>query len=293
MEPDKFKELDDNPVPNPEKVPKNENIEKDGHTEKQKESRRRAIMAVAGIALVAVGIGVGVKYSEHIKASPVAATTPIETTQPSQAVTESITVTTVEAAEMILTVESLEIDDSLLSDPEALMKLWINERTTDWFNAGATPENAQAALDSQNIPTYAAKVAEDYDKTFIDALLIKDWKSNSVIVEWVDKMKSIHEQTLALYFYTSPIGGQDPEDKTPYMRGSEYTQINSFTDNEDGSITIKTTEHDYDNADLNRAGEKLTGGVKVLGEESKPTRSFVSVDGKIKLSDCVFGIIDQ
>jgi hypothetical protein len=77
------------------------------------------------------------------------------------------------------------------------------------------------------------------------------------------------------------------------MRGSEYTQINSFNDNKDGSVTIKTTEHDYDNADFNRVGESLTGGKEVLGEDAKPSRSFVSVGGKIRLSDFIFGIIYQ
>jgi len=270
---------------------------KEGLTKKEKVLTALAIAAFVG-EIAGMSLGINRSVNNIKKYIHPTTTTAIETTQPSQisqtATTESITATTVtvEAIEAMPTVESLEIDGSLLSDPEALMKLWINKRTTDWFNAGATPENAQAALDSQNIPTYAAKIAEGYDKTFIDALLIKDWELNPVIVEWVNNMKLIHEQTLTLYFYTS-FPNINPDDKAPYMRGSEYTQINSLIDNKDSSITIKTTEHDYDNADLNRVGEKLTGGVKVLGEESKPTRSFIIVDGKIKLSNCVFGIIDQ
>jgi hypothetical protein len=188
------------------------------------------------------------------------------------------------------TVESLELDDSLLSNSETLAEKWINERTTEWYNAGATPENAKAAFDSNiGLADYAKIIAKLYDKTFIDALLIKDWESNPVLVEWVNNMTLIHWQTLALYFATSPYGGVHPGDKEPYMRGSEYTQIiSSSINNQDGSVIIVDTEHSYDNADLNRVGEDLTYNRTISYDDVKPSRTFVSVDGKIKLSDVIF-----
>jgi len=106
-------------------------------------------------------------------------------------------------------------------------------------------------------------------------------------------MVLIHWQVLALYFSTAPAGHQtNPADKTPYMRGSEYTQIiSSSTSAEDGSVIIVDLEHNYDNADLNRVGEDLTYDYykeDFLNEKYKPTRTFSSVNGKIRLSDVAF-----
>jgi len=277
---------------------------KEGLTKKE---RALTIFAIAAFFGQVVGAGFGINHSiNNIKKyyRPATATnieiaqdtaTTVETAQPSQtATTESITTTTAaaEAIEAMPTVESLEIDDSLLSDPEALMETFVNGRTTEWFNAGSTLENARAAFEAgksgKSLETSAEEIAEKYDVLFIDALLVKDWKSNPVMAEWVNRMISVHKTTLKLYFLTS-FPDVTPEDKTPYMRGSKFTQINSSAVNKDGSVTISSTEHDYDNADLNRVGEELTNGTKVKGERINSTSTFIEVDGKVKLSNLTLG----
>jgi len=225
----------------------------------------------------------------EIKSRPVAEA-PADPYQTPQATGEVATTNATEkgAIETMPTVESLEMDASLLSDPEALIETFENQRFTEWFNAGATPENAQVALNSGNIPAYAAEIAPEYDEIFIKALLIKDWQSNPALVELVNKMTVTHQQTLALYFYTFP-NPDDQEDKEAYMRGTKVTKMVSSTNNYNGSVSITYVGHDYDNADLNRVGEKLTGGVKVAGEEGEPTITFAVESGKARVSDIIFG----
>lgn len=275
-------------------------------SEKTGLSKIEKVLAGLAIATAFVGQGIGIflgiNYTvENIERNSRLANSPNnDTTQSEPMVSEtnqsSLTIaeTTTDgemtnASEILPTVESLEIDGSLLSDPEALMEVFVTQRITEWYNAGATPENARAAFASHDsVEAYTKEVAEKYDILFIEALLAKNWESNPEITKWVNKMSSIHKTTLQLYFLTS-FPNINPEDITPYMRGTKVEKINSTANNADGSVVIVSTEYDYDNAELNRAGEKLTNGTKVGEGKATPISTFIEVDGKIKLSDFVFG----
>lgn len=194
------------------------------------------------------------------------------------------------SAEGIPTVESLELDASLLEYPEALMKKFMEGLHNGWTNAGATPENARAAMDSSlSLADYAALIAAEYDKVYIDALLIEGWEANPTLAKWVNKsMIPIHAKTLALYFITS-FPDSHPLDKEPYERTTEIRKIISATRQDDGSLEIVNIEYDRDNSDMNRVGEDLTDGKTIDGNDIQPTWTFVDEDGKVKISDLIFG----
>ena len=261
--------------------------------EKREHTKKQKIIALISGGALALTIGGGL-FANHVTGEkpPVMAASPSDINpapQKASEITTSGPLRTLEKQDTVEanpTIENLEIDASSFSNPEALIKIFTDERTTEWFNAGATLENAKAALASGKIDNYAKEVAAKYDKMFIDALLIKDWESNVFLKAWVDNMIEIHSSTLSLYFYTS-FPKIDPDDKEPYRRSTEYTEFRSGTRSNDGVITISTAERNSDNADRNRVGEKLTGGKKVTGESGYPTRTFVVEGGKVKLSNMI------
>jgi hypothetical protein len=245
--------------------------------------RGRTALAIAGVTLaslsIAVSVGCGAKTEAPASPSP-----------STKASVESSPAPQKSAAETIPTVENLEMDASLLNDPEALVETFVDERTTEWYNAGATPNNAQAAIDSdiETIDEFATRIAAKYDKVFIDALLTKDWESDPDTVKWVERITSIHRLTLAMYFYTS-FPDVNPLDKEPYRQETSHTRIDSIANQTSKSITIVTTEKDYNNADMNRAGEDLTGGETISGSKVEVTSTYVVIDGRIKLSKLILG----
>jgi len=217
-----------------------------------------------------------------------AACAPNATPGPATADSDAATPDGVNSPGVALTVESVSISAEALSDPDAFMETYLENRITAWFNAGATPENARLAMEQGLSPQFAQQVAAEYDQIFIDALLVEGWESNPRLASWVDRMKEIHWETLQLYFATSDPS-ITPEDIEPYARYSNLETIISFTTNPDGSINIQNSEHDSDNADKNSIGER-PGAEPVAGETDTPTRTFViDGNGKIKLSDLIAG----
>lgn len=189
---------------------------------------------------------------------------------------------------VVPTATDISIAEELLNDPEALAVLWHEERLTSWLNAGATLDNAEAALASRDIPGYAAMIAAEYDSIFIRELLAEGWEQNPVLRSWVDTILREHAATLTVHFGTSfPHLG--PEDKVPYMRGVKVDAVESYTANADGSHTLAVRQHDYDNADLNSAGEETTNFTQVRGEEVTPVLTFVALNGQVYLANIVLG----
>jgi hypothetical protein len=188
-------------------------------------------------------------------------------------------------AEVLPTVESLEIDSSVLSDPDKLATAWMNA-LTNWDNAGATPENAQAAINSGDVNSYATQIATKFDDLFISAEIVDNWQSKPSLVGFINQVKLMHLATLESYCKTS--FHYSPDDKTPFTYGTKYSQVNSFVKNNDGSFTLVITESDYNNSDQNRA-VKLNSGIPFTTTEYTPTDTFVNVDGKVKLSDMIMG----
>lgn len=189
-------------------------------------------------------------------------------------------------AEKALTVESLEMDASLMNDPEALIKKFI-ENENEWFNCGGTMENAKAALAIHDVMSYAKKTAAESDEIFIKAQYIDDWKSNPVLVENINRSTITHAATLICNYCTS--SPKDiPKDRVPYKREMVFVNVVSATKN-DSTITVKFTEKEIDNSDYNRVNEDLKAPLIVTNVESQPTITFTNVNGKMKISDMVFG----
>lgn len=259
--------------------------------EKKKGASKNVKAAIAGITLalmVVTGVGCNAKAPE--KPIPTKTEAPANPGSSATTSVEAATTTTPEksSAEGIPTVESLEVDASLLDNPEALMKTFAGERVEEWFNAGATLENAKAALKSNvSMVDYATKIATEYDTVFIEALMVKGWESDPALVEWVKDVTTAHLATLALNFLTS-FPKIHPLDKVPYERTTDIKEVVSATRQADGSLDVVVIQTDNDNSDLNRVGEGLTDGVRIEGNEAKPTFKFVNEDSKVKMSGIIF-----
>jgi len=258
-------------------------------TESKPEKRRVSLKTKVGVGIAAAALLLGggsVAAKKAMNQSHPQTTGPIPTS-PSPSASKSAEASpspTASAIDTEPTEASLEIPASLINDPKALVETYEN-RITQWDNAGATHDNAYEAMMSstENIDEYAARVAAQYDKEFTDALLVKDWQSNPELKYAFDNIMRVHKETLALFIYTS-FRESDAADKQPYMRG-QIGKFDSVTDQTDKSVTVVTTAHDYDNADLNRVGEALTAGKKVIGEKNQVTLTFIVENGQTKLSD--------
>ncbi len=256
--------------------------------EKKNRAPKKIRIAIAGAALalmVATGVGCNAKATEQPSPSTTEAPANPSSTSTTSVEVSSTTTPENSTAEGIPTVESLELDASLLDNPEALMKE-LEARIEAWFNAGATPENAQAALRSHvSMEDYATKIAAEYDPIFIEALFAEGWESNPILARWVnERLKFAHSSTLALYFLTA-FPDINPKDKEPYKRTTKISEIVSGEYQGDGSLIVVDIEADDDNEEMNRVGEKLTGGKKVKNEKVETTRTFVNENGTAKISD--------
>jgi hypothetical protein len=255
--------------------------------EKEWFNRPRKIAAFVLAGVVFIGIAIAASCTNQSKDKPTGMLTPTPTEQggsPTPSASPEISPTS--SAEILPTVESLEFDAKGLSSPELLIQTWV-DRQTAWYNSGATPENARAAVDGYNtmtLPEYAAKVSSDYDGIFIDALFPSDWQSNQILADIVDRTTKVHTNTLMLYFKTFD---NTPEDQEAYKRGVKYVQTNSVTSNADGSVSIKYTEHAWDNSDKNRAGEALTQNKSIDTDNITPTVIFKIVDGKLVIVNII------
>jgi len=275
---------------NPDKLTMDKKTEKDGKKEKKIPTKmQKTIGIVSGIALLAAGIANPViNHFNQAEKSPEPPENPTEITE-TQSTYETADNNSNEVAdatsEILPTVENIEIDASLLSNPEELTRIYVDERTTSWFNAGATIKNAKEAYESRNIDKYATKIAAEYDLIFEEALLTEDWKSNPEIAEWVTIMEKVHLSTLYFYYLTYNIEN-DPLDKVGYARGSKLNEIiQPCINNSDGSVSVTSTENDYDNQEENRVGESLSNNKSVDGNVGTVTRAFINENGKAKLSD--------
>ena len=260
--------------------------EKNHFTNKQK-----IIAAVSGIALTAAMVAGGVAFNKYSHRNQVVETEAPTTTTGTTQMNVEVNPTNEELPKM----EDLEITNlSLMNNPEELAKMFDEDRLTEWFNAGATPENAKAAFASRDIPAYAKKIAEQYDPIFISALFVNNWESNPSLVEMAKRMKEGHLSTLTAYYATS-LSDIDPANKEPYRRGIEVTKIDSMTSSHASSInsrtiTITTTQHDYDNANNNMIGTEKQYNGGVTGQENKPTTTYTIEGNTIKLSNVVFSL---
>ena len=253
-----------------------------GSEKKRFTKKQKIIAALSGVALLA-GIGGGIAASVANQNQPVAEAP----ADPSEAPAEPEAPSTPEVPP---TAESIEIDGALISDPEALVQEFIANAKTEWSNAGGTMQNAESAYDDDatSVAEYMFEVAAEYDEPYIDALLVDDWESNPRLVEYVERVKTIHKVTVALYAKT--IHPElIPEDIEPYKRTSTVKSIDSFITNPDGSVTMLVSTHDFDNSDKNRVGEDLLEEAVNPDNLATPTLTFVIENGKVKLADILRG----
>ncbi len=262
---------------------------------------------LAGFVLTLVALGVGYiaynviksddKPSEDVNAMPPIEqqpTNPVETNVVAPIETNETQEAPIVHEERLPTVEELEVDASLMNDPEKLVKTFEEDKFTDWMNAGANTENAKRWMEAKNADEsniIVSDLVDKYGELYTKALYIADWQSTPSLVESIDRMKRINKNTLEHYFITS-FPDTNPEDKEPYKRGSKVTEVypNNVLRNGtvlpvNGKIQIKTVQHDYDNASENRLGAQ---GVGVTGQDNTPTFTYIEVDGKIKVSNIVY-----
>jgi hypothetical protein len=251
------------------------------------------------LALIAAGVALSLVATmsscENLKAGATDTSLPPTTEAPNQPETtttefEIVTTTTEQGEQLPITVENLELDASLMDDPQALIETFINDRITQWYSAGSTPETFEASL---RVPGEWIDIAPEFtaqsDPIFIEALLIENWRDVPSIVEFVDQMEKVHVYNLAYYLATYDT----TEDAVPYMRSSEVTALIDSTRNSDGSLSVKAGISDSDNSDQNRVGEELTGGKPPIPEDKnygEPVFTFVTENGKIKISNIILSV---
>jgi len=261
--------------------------EKKGFTNKEK-----LIAAMSGLVLLLV-VGGGIAANKVFNKTP----QPTETEMPTTPVEEDLVIIenapVVEVApEVLPTVESLEVDASLISNPEELVKTLEEKRMTEWFNAGSTPENAKKWMGAEDLNArneFIDKIASEYDQLFIKALFVEDWQSTPSLVKYIDRVKSIHKNTIKMYYMTS-FPDVNPDDKEPYKRGVTVNEVhphnrlaNGTILETNGKIIITTLQRDYDNADKSRVGTRDNAGV--TGEDNHPVTSYTVTGKTIKVSN--------
>lgn len=178
--------------------------------------------------------------------------------------------------------ESLEIDGSIINDSEQIVNVAIESAIAEWLNSGSGLENARAGIEGGDPLAYASGIASRYDALYIGALLPDDWQDNSELRSWVQEtMIPVHARVLAVNFATTPELNLDSANTAAYAVGERVTNVDSFTTHPDGSVTVVTTENAFDNADKNSA--KNLEETPVTGEDHHVSRTFGVVDGKLKL----------
>ena len=245
----------------------------------------KTALYTAGVFLAfgAVYFGINNKFksSNHPESTPVeqlATKTTPESITPTETAASS-------AIEKLPEYKDLEIDASLMKDPTALMLAidgdgsdkYDNGLITKWMNAGTVPLGEKSP-DSETL-SHRLKEASKFDDVYIKALMVDEWESNPNLVDWVNKIKSIHENVVTFNLATS-YGL--PGDNIPYRRGVKAKVIFAADTLDDGSLKLKIRGYDYDETN-NRVSTQFGGGV--TGQDNDYTLTLVNQAGKTKISD--------
>jgi|GEM_PF-4240323 len=211
---------------------------------------------------------------------------PKATSEPSATNTPEASHTT--SAETLPTVDSLELNADLLSDPTKLGAAYA-ESISNWYNAGGTIDNAKAAIDIGNTHTYGQEIAAKYDPIYEQALFVNDWESRPDLREAIQRATALHASVLELNFDTSSPN-INPQDQEPYVRVDKFIDVESLTPSDFGgqeTYSMRIKMQNTDNADKNRVGEALTEGDKADNSEHISTVVFTKVGDLLKISDIV------
>jgi hypothetical protein len=191
--------------------------------QKRTASRGIAMAAVCGLVLlIASSLGACGNLPSTDGSADTTTITGVETTS------------TTEAPETI-TVESIELDASLMEDPETLAETILADRITQWINAGATLEDYnEATLSSVDIDSAAQSTASQYDPIFKEALFTEE-TTNSALDGWVSLVERSHTGTVLNNFMTND-NANFTQDKEPYRLWMEVSAVESVERNSDGSV---------------------------------------------------------
>lgn len=180
------------------------------------------------------------------------------------------------------------------STPEALAQVFVEDVITDWYNAGATPENVDRHFrmggDRTNVTTeeFATELAHANRLRYTDAILEPGWQNNPELTTWVDKMERINIAVLRLYFATYDPFDITPQDVEPYHRSSELVELVGVYDPAEDETRLTGDIRDFDNSNINRVGEELTNGESIDTRTTRAGFWYSKIDGQWRLTSIYF-----
>ena len=231
-----------------------------------------AIIVAAGVATV---VGIMLPKSDTTSTIPRGSGTPVATApvNPGENIAQN---------EKQLTVASLEIPST--SSPDQLGKIVVQERLTQWVEAGQTEANMTAWIKNRlpEIDFIHNTITDKVGDTFADAIFVQNWRENPVLKKWVDARKEDNASTLMLWFRTYKSGKS--LDVEPYT--SNFTEDSSTVVSEGAdTVTVTTLGTLHDNASKNRALE-LEPTINIINDSKfTATASFLIVNNSWKISN--------
>ena len=245
-------------------------VEKD---KPKKSHRDKIIVAVAGFSIISAAVGGGL-YAANSGAKAPEGTS---SSAPAVPITEP---TTLESAGPIensgeYSVSDLEIPTGLSS--EELGKLIVEDRFSQWFNAGFEAETVETLFEKKiEIGQFATTESEKQAKVFADALFVPGWET-TVMNNFYTGAMTANGETLELALKTS-LPRTDDEHFRRFITTDNITEISA--DENGRTISVDYTENT--NSSKNRVGTGFFGDKSYI---DGATGTFVlnlvpSADGK-------------
>lgn len=157
------------------------------------------------------------------------------------------------APEQEITTEAFEIPGNL--SPEDAVTVFVNQRLSAWFMAGATQETIDGYYAAGGSSDFMRSVAEDNAAVIADALFVPDWRGNDELAHYVDFEADKNATMLELWFLTRQSG--KPIDREPFERTIDIDSIDSaVVDGDSVALSVSATERD--NRDQNSVREQTS-----------------------------------
>lgn len=164
-------------------------------------------------------------------------------------------------------VAALEIPAGLSA--EELAKLLVEERWTQWANAGVSTEaegdelydewSNYADINGLDAEGFAAIKAGKNAEVFVDALFVDDWRNKTDLVKYIEREKRTNSYVLLGYMATAWAGRA--EDKEPYRNWFTVDSVKEVSTNKrERTLTIEVSQNTNDDKN---SMEPLTGDGKV------------------------------
>ena len=175
------------------------------------------------------------------------------------------------------TVESLEIKTGL--DAETLGKTLIEDRFTDWLNAGADQETMNAWLDfNGTFEDFLPTIINPISKTFTQALFIPNYRDSPLDADLQSSIDgSIRANSATVGWFISTLHSDKPEDLEPYRQWTTVDAVEELPNDVTGNRTLRIDYTDHSNADRNTANPlTMTQGTYEV--------TFQSINGTEKIA---------